>query len=113
MVDTTDFDLEFYSEGIEQPSLEDDLWAEADSRLRELATGHDDMIGGSVAVEKPAERESAFVYQARVVAHIKPDHIVAVEKEDGPMAALQSALDAVERQVREHREKRSEPWKQP
>jgi ribosome-associated translation inhibitor RaiA len=108
-----DFEFEFYSEGMPNPQLDDDLRAEADSRLRALAEGRTDMTGASVAVEKPAHGETAYIYKARVVAFIRPDNIVAVEKEDGAMAALQAALDAVERQVRERREKFHEPWKQP
>lgn len=107
------FEFEFYSESLPNPQLEDDLRAEAGRRLQALATGHDDMVGASVAIEKPVHGETAHLYEARVVAYIKPENIVAVEKEDGAMAALQAALDAVERQVRERREKRRKPWEQP
>lgn len=107
------FEFEFYSEDITNSQLKDDLRMEAGSRLRPLAEGHDDMVGASVAIEKPARRESAYLYQARVIAYIKPENIVAVEKEESAMAALQAALDAVERQIRERREKRRTPWEQP
>jgi ribosome-associated translation inhibitor RaiA len=111
--DVVDFEFEFYSEDMPNSQLDDDLRMEADSRLRALAEGRTDMIGASVAVEKPAHGETAYIYQARIVAFIRPDNIVAVEKEDSAMAALQAALDAVERQVRERREQFHEPWKQP
>lgn len=109
----TELDFEFYSEDLPNPELEDDLWAEAWNRVQELARGHDDMIGASVAVERVEHRETAHVYRARLVGYIKPDNIVTVEKADSPMAALQQALDALERQVRQRREKRGEPWKKP
>lgn len=107
------FEFEFYSEELPNPQLEDDMRAEAGSRLRELAMGHDDMVGASVAIERPARGETDYLYRARVVAYIRPENIVAVEKEDGPINALQAALDAVERQVRARREKRERPWEHP
>jgi ribosome-associated translation inhibitor RaiA len=107
------FEFEFYSEELPNLQLEDDMRAEAGSRLRELAMGQSDMVGASVAIEKPTHGETDYLYQARVVAYIRPENIVAVEKEDGPMSALQAALDAVERQVRARRERFQKPWEQP
>jgi ribosome-associated translation inhibitor RaiA len=107
------FEFEFYSEDVPNPQLEDDMRAEAGRRMRELATGQDDMVGASVAVEKPAHGETAYLYEARVVAYIKPENIVAAKKADGAMTALQEALDAVERKVRERRERLRKPWEQP
>ena len=112
-IDELQFDFEFYAEGLESTAMEEELLLEADSRLRKLAEGHRDMIGASVAVEKPAEAETGFVYRARVVAYIKPDNIVAVEKEDAAISALKQALEAVERQVRERRQKIRDSWQQP
>lgn len=108
-----DFEFEFYMENSSNPELAEDLRMEAESRLRDLARGHQDMIGASVAIEKPAKKETDYIFQARVVAYVRPNHIAAVEKGQSPMAALQSALDAVERQVREKRGKLSEYWKKP
>ncbi|MBS3784663.1 MAG: HPF/RaiA family ribosome-associated protein [Anaerolineae bacterium] len=109
----TELDFEFYSDDLPNPDLEDDLWAEAWNRVQALARDNDDMIGASAAVERVEHRETPRVYRARVVAYIKPDNVVTVEKADNPMAALQQALDALERKVRKKREKRSEPWKKP
>jgi ribosome-associated translation inhibitor RaiA len=78
-----------------------------------LAEGHDDMIGASGAIERVEHQETPHVYQARMVAYIKPDNIVTKEKADNPMAALDQALNALERQVRKRREKRNEPWEKP
>jgi ribosome-associated translation inhibitor RaiA len=112
-INELEFEFEFYADEIDNPALEEELMLEADSRLRELADDRRDMIGASVAVEKEVEAETAYVFRARVVAYIKPDNIVAVEKESSAMEALKAALEAVERQVREHRENISEPWKKP
>jgi hypothetical protein len=105
-----DFQFEFYS-ALEH--LEDELIAEADGRLRQLAQGQTDMIGASVAVEELAGAETPFIYQARVVAYIRPDNVAAVEKGNSPETALKGALDAVERQVREMRDRLRKRWQQP
>lgn len=109
----TELDFEFYGEDLPSPDLEDDLWAEAWNRVQALAEGHDDMIGASAAVERVEHRETPHVYQARIVVYIRPDNVVTIEKGESPMVALQQALDALERQVRKEREKRSEPWEKP
>jgi len=85
-------ELEFYSEELPNPQLGGDMRAEAGSRLRELATGQSDMVSASVAIEKPTHRETDDLYQARVVAYIRPESVVAVEKENRPFSALQASL---------------------
>jgi ribosome-associated translation inhibitor RaiA len=113
-VDTLDFTFEFH---VEIPNLRDafenELRTEAESRLFALAEGHTDLIGASVVLEQPARAESSYIYQARVVVYGRPDNMAAVEKDNTPESALRGALDAVERQVRERREKLAERWKQP
>jgi hypothetical protein len=52
-------------------------------------------------------------YEVRVVAYMRPEHVVAVEKQETVEGALKGALNAVERQVRELRDKLRERWKQP
>jgi hypothetical protein len=109
-----DFTLEFHAE---IPDLtadqERELFIQAEDRLKALAEGHSDLIGGSVVLEQPARAESSYIYRARVIAYCRPDRIVAVEKDNTLQGALRGALHAVERQVRERREKLSERWKQP
>jgi ribosome-associated translation inhibitor RaiA len=109
-VDTADFEFEFYAE---VPDPEYALRAEAENRLRELAAGHSDMIGASVALEQPAHGETPYVYQARVVAYIRPDNVVAVEKGETAETALKGALGALDRQVRDLRDRLGKPWQQP
>ena len=43
----------------------------------------------------------------------RPDHTAATEKGDNPTIALKGALSALERQVRNRREKLGRPWQQP
>ncbi len=105
-----DFHLEFQSE---VEPLEDAWITEAESRLRALAEGHDDMVGAAVGVEELTGAETPHRYQVRVVAYIKPENIVGIEKEETVDAALKGALTAVERQVRSHRDKVRKQWQQP
>lgn len=107
----SDFEFEFYSD---LPHVTSEWRAEAESRLRALAEGESDLIGASVAVEEEAKGEDPpHVYQARVVAYARPENVVAVEKGETIEVALGGALDAVERQVRERREKLRKPWERP
>ncbi len=103
-----DFHFEFYSEAV---SVDDDLRVEAETRLEALATEHRDMIGASVAVEELTGQETPHFFEARIVAYIRPDNIVAIEKADNVELALRGALEAAERQVRKHRTLlRQESW---
>ncbi|MGC9335281.1 MAG: HPF/RaiA family ribosome-associated protein [Anaerolineae bacterium] len=103
-----DFDFEFYSE---VPDPGDELRAESLERLLALAEGHDDLIGASVALEELTGATTPYRYQVRVIAFIRPDNIAAVEKAETSLGALKGALTALERQVREYREKLRETWK--
>jgi ribosome-associated translation inhibitor RaiA len=109
-MEITEFDFEFYSK---VPDPGDALRRAAERRLWELAEGYEDMIGASVALEELTQEVTPHVFEARVVAYIKPDNIAAVEKSDSALGALKGALSAVERQVRELRSKLGHPWKRP
>ena len=104
----SDFDFEFYSPVSELNGLRD----EAERRLRKLSGGQRDMVGAAVTIERPAHGETSFLYQARVVAYVKPENVAAVEKADTAEAALKAALSAVERQVRERRAMRRQSRRQ-
>lgn len=106
----TDFSYEFTGE-ISQP--DEPLRMEAEQRLRQLAEGHTDIIGAAVAVEELTGSSTPHSYRARIVVYMRPKDITAVEKESDPMTALQKALQTVERQIREYRDKLRERWKQP
>ncbi|NLG49816.1 MAG: 30S ribosomal protein S30 [Chloroflexi bacterium] len=106
-----EFDWEFYTG--EDTVVEDYLKDDTRDQLLELAEGHTDMIGASVAVERPAIRETPFIYEARIVVYMRPDNVVGHEKGANPEAALRGALRAVERQIRSRREKLAKPWERP
>ncbi len=89
----------------------DSLKADVEKRLRDLAGEDTDIIGAAVAVTAPGRGVEPFLYQARVVIYARPEDIAAVKKDGTVRAALHEALAAVERQVREKREKLGQPWK--
>lgn len=112
MVDKLDFTFEFYSE-VSLPYSKTDLRADAERELRELAAEHDDIIGASVAIEELTGSATPHRYQVRIVVYSRPEYIAGVEKGQSPKVALRQALDVVERQVREQRERLRTRWKQP
>lgn len=112
-MNTVEFSFEFYNEVPFLEHLETELRAEAESRLRELAADHTDIIGASVAIEEVTGDTTPHRYQVRVVVYMRPDNVAAVEKGETVEAALNGALAAVERQVREYRNKLRERWKPP
>jgi len=98
--------LDFYVDfNIEDPNVGEEFNLEAEQRLRNLATGHSDLIGASVSLEKIVEAESPYLYQVRIVLYKRPEDIAVIEKESEPITTLNNALDALEGKVRASREK--------
>ena len=108
-----DFTLEFRDEASLPAAVKSEMEQEAARRLRALREGHTDMISAEIAIEELALKTTSYLYEARVVVYMRPDSVVAVEKQETEMGALKGALSAVERQIRDSREKLAEPWKQP
>lgn len=107
-----DFTIEFDGEGLSE-KLEYEMFVEADSRLRELAEGHNDLIGSAINVRRPTKAETAFLYEVTVVIYARPNHIAASEKGSDPLTSLKDALSAIERQVRKKHDKLGKTWQQP
>jgi ribosome-associated translation inhibitor RaiA len=106
-----DFTLEFNSPL--RPENEAELFAKADTQLRQLTEGHQDMIGAAINIREPAKGESGYLYEATVVVYSRPDHVAATKKSEDVVVALKGALDGVERQIRERRDKLKKHWEQP
>lgn len=104
------FHIEFF---IETSTLGDDLLVEADQRLRALTVNRNDFIGASISVEDIAGVENRFLYQARIVAYMKPENIAVVEKRETAETALKDALANIEERIRADRSKRRKVWQQP
>lgn len=107
------FDIEWQSKLGDIGVLEDKLRNEADVRIRKLTKGNTDITGAAIILEHSVEgTNTPYLYRARVVTYTRPEDIAGIEEADTPLAALKGALDAVERQVREKRDKLRERWKQ-
>ncbi len=107
-----DFTIEFNSENLSE-RLENELFLEADRRLRQLAEDNNDLRGAAVTVRRPAKAETSFIYEVTVVVYARPSHIAASQKNADPILALKDSLNAVERQVREKRDKLQKRWERP
>jgi ribosome-associated translation inhibitor RaiA len=107
-----DFTIELNAEGLSD-RLEAEMFAEADSRLRELASDHDDLTGAAINIRQPAKTETSFLHEVTVVVYSRPEHIAATTREADPIIALNDSLSAAEQQVRERREKLRDQWKRP
>lgn len=103
-----DFTIEFNSEDL-YDTAEESLFLEADGRLRQLADGHSDLRGAAVNIRRPGPA----LYEATVVVYGRPENLSATEKHEDPTTALKGALSAMERQVRQRREKLKKSWEQP
>ena len=106
--------VDFYIDyELEAEHFSDDMRAEVESRLRKLASEDTDMVGAAVSVTQPGinQKERPIEYQVRVVVYARPEDVVAIKKDDTIQGAMKAALSAIERQIRDKREKLGEPWK--
>lgn len=107
-------ELDFHAEfNIEVPNFETNLMIESEQRLRALTENRNDFIGASISVERIAGVEEIFLYQARIVAYLKPENIAVLEKRETAESALRDAVSTIEERIRSERDKRRNIWKQP
>lgn len=98
--------LDFYIEyNIEVPNIGEDFTLEAGQRLRDLTADHSDLLGAAVSIESLVKAETPHRFQVRIVVYKRPENIAVVEKGPDPMSTLRNALDAIEKNVRDSREK--------
>jgi hypothetical protein len=95
------FDFEFYNEtNLPDPEFYDLAYSE----ITDLAKGHSDITGASVSLKELTSEETPHAYQAIVTLYVRPTNISAKEIRPSALDALQGALDAAIKQVREKRE---------
>ncbi|HRW04887.1 MAG TPA: hypothetical protein P5121_07325 [Caldilineaceae bacterium] len=102
-----DFTFEFHNE-IETIGTEQEfaLYRETQLRLRQLAEGHNDLTGAAVTLEPIGGSPTApNLYQCRIALYARPENLAATSKEEKPTTAVKRAMEAIERQVREKRER--------
>ena len=99
---SSDFYIDY---NIEVPEAGGEFKRETEQQLRELASAHSDIIGAAVALEKIVDTQTYDVYRVRIAVYKRPQDIVVTKQDANPMVALREALDTLEEQVREFREK--------
>ena len=99
---SSDFYIDY---NIEVPNISNKFHRETEQRLRELTSSHSDLIGAAVALEQIADTETYDLHRVRILLYKRPQDIVVTKQDSDPMVALRDALDAVEEEVRESREK--------
>lgn len=104
MSDSPEFPFDF--EFLNQTNLQDaELYKLAYDEITDITEGHTDIVGASVSIEELSSGKTPHAYQARVVLYVRPEHIAATEVKPSALEALQQALEAAIRQVREKRNK--------
>jgi ribosome-associated translation inhibitor RaiA len=78
---------------------------ETELRLWDLAADRSDIVGAAVALEKTVDTQSYDLYGVRILLYMRPQDIVVAKEDEEPMLTLRQALDTLERQVREARDK--------
>jgi ribosome-associated translation inhibitor RaiA len=103
-MDGANFPIEFNNEIDDVKKSENEFYTLAVNRLSKLAEGHNDISGGMVNFKQPAkEHQTAYINEVTIVVYMGAENIAATEKGEYFEPTLNGALDAVERQVREHR----------
>ncbi len=103
-MDSANFPIEFNSEIDDVKKGESEYYTLAVDRLSKLAEGYDDISGAVVNFKQPAkEHQTTYTNEVTIVVYMAGNDIAATEKGEHFSAALNGALDAVERQVRERR----------
>lgn len=113
-LDNQTIPYEFLNRAPEMSDTQDEqLRTMIEQAIAKLAKDHHDITGAAVALEPVAQNGAPFVFRGRVVLYMRPENIAGVAEHDTPEGALRGALHAVERQVREARDKLRERYKQP
>jgi ribosome-associated translation inhibitor RaiA len=107
MTDKPEFPIEYQTD---VALLTRELQDHIEERLLVLSDGNTDLKGASISVTEVADRATPL-YQARILVHMRPDDVVAVEKGETLEGTLRGAVKAIERQVRDKRKKMRETWK--
>jgi ribosome-associated translation inhibitor RaiA len=103
-MDKIDFQVEF---NIEVPGLPESMEIEVSERIRDLTESRKDLIGASVSVEGIAGGEEPYLFEARIVAYLRPENIAVIKKDATAEAALKQAISTLERTIRKDRSRRS------
>ena len=99
---SSDFYIDY---NIEVAGTGDAFKRETGQRLQELASTHADMVGAAVSLEKVADTTTYDVHRVRIVVYMRPKDTAVAKQDADAMVALRDALDTLEKQIREARNK--------
>ena len=102
------FPIEYHTD---TPDFNDVLRKKVEKRFEKLTKRNRDITGASVAVKTVNGTSGPPEYQVRVVAYQKPDNTAVNEKGAAVGPTVLSAMESLERQVREDRDRRRQQWK--
>ncbi|MCY4158757.1 MAG: HPF/RaiA family ribosome-associated protein [Bacteroidetes bacterium] len=97
-----EFSIEYYAENAHLRQRDKDT---IEARIHKLTRGHRDISGASVAIECVSGANKRAEYKARLVVYCRPANIAASCTHDSVQIAVSEALEAIERQIREQRER--------
>ena len=101
-----DIPIELHNAVSSRDDHDRDLYILAEERINRLAKGHTDITRAEITLTEPTKNNhTTYIVEATVVLFIRPSNISATETAGEPKIALKGALDAVERQVYQKREK--------
>lgn len=96
----TDFPIDYYNEFNEDETLYDEL----ERRLLDLRGEHTDMTSASANL-RPANLGTQSGVECTITVEVRPDARTSTVVAPDARAAIKGALDGIERQVREQRER--------
>lgn len=99
---SSDFYIDY---NIEVSGAGDGFKRETELRLNELASVHSDIVGAAVSLEKVADTTTYDVHRVRIIVYKRPKDVVVSKQDADPMVALREALDTLEKQIRESRDR--------
>ncbi len=103
-MDSANFPVEFNNEIDDIKKSENEYYTLAVDRLSKLAEGYTDISGAVVNFKQPAQaRVTPHIYEVTIVVYMGAAQIAATEQSEQFRAALNGALEAAERQIRDRR----------
>lgn len=103
-MDKGNLPIEFNNEIDEVIKSGNEYYTLSMDRLNKLAEGFTDISGGVVNLKQPTKVPHVqSLYEVTVTLNMGTDHITTTEKGEQFHSTLVGVLDAVERQVQEHR----------
>ncbi|MGE5462007.1 MAG: HPF/RaiA family ribosome-associated protein [Syntrophothermus sp.] len=98
----SDFYIDY---NIDVSEVGDGFKRETEQRLQDISTKNSDLVGAAVSLEKVADTTTYDVHRVRIVVYKRGKDVAVAKLDADPMVALREALDTLEKQIREARDK--------